>query len=180
MRTIIPAFLAITMFCSCNTHTGPSKPISSLELAPSYNIPEQNAINQAVQNCYMALAVEEGEAPDYNALREAFTPDAIFINFRFDTAIIINLDQFVAGFRKAVETGRIKSFREVETFGKTEGFGKIAHRISAYATYLNNPDTVYERGVNSFQLIRLDDGWKINSVTWDVEKEGQPIPDYYK
>lgn len=179
MKTLFPAFLAVMMLYSCNPQNGSNEPVAGQRTSSSYRIPGEEEINHAVQKCYQALNVEEGKDPDYQALREAFTPDAVFINFRFDTAVTVNLDDFIAGFRKAVETGRIKTFREEETFGKTEGFGKIAHRISAYSTYLNDPDSVHEKGVNSFQLIKLKDGWRINSVVWDVANTGQPIPGYY-
>jgi len=36
-----------------------------------------------------------------------------------------------------------------------------------------------ERCVNSFQLIKTKDGWKVSSIIWDVEKPGLKIPGYY-
>jgi hypothetical protein len=40
-------------------------------------------------------------------------------------------------------------------------------------------DSVTERGVNSFQLIKTAKGWKVSSIIWDVETAKLKIPDYY-
>ena len=150
------------------------------EAVSSYQIPGEEIINQVVLNAYKALEFSENQKPNYDAIRAVFTPDAVFMNFRFDTLSKINLDQFITGYKASVESGNITSFKEAEIHGKTEGFGNIAHRISTYVTYLNNPAIISERGVNSFQLIKMPDGWRVNSVIWDVEKDGQDIPAYYE
>ena len=141
--------------------------------------PEESAATQAVLDAYDGISFEEGTLPDFEKLESAFVQYAIFINFRNDTAVILSYDEFMKGYRSAVEGGAFKAVVEKEIYGKTELFGKIAHRISTYVTYIDDMDTIQERGINSFQLVKTDDGWKVSSVIWDVEKPGQPIPERY-
>jgi hypothetical protein len=124
-------------------------------------------------------ALMKGTTPNYDALRAVFTEDAIFQNFRGDTFSTANFDEFLAGYKASVEGGQLTSFNEVELGGVTEYFGKIGHRISAYASYINSADEIGERGVNSFQVIYIDGEWKVNSIVWDIEREGLPIPSEY-
>ena len=66
----------------------------------------------------------------------------------------------------------------MEGGGETQFFGNIAHRLSVNVDYFDGSEEA-ERGVNSFQLIKVNGKWLINSLIWDVEQEGQPIPEQY-
>ncbi len=175
MKTIFPFFLLLFFFSAC---TNTAETPAPQEEAPPISEAEK-AINQLVLDAYAAISFDEGTTPNYNALREVFTPDAIFQHFRFDTLSTATFEQFLAGYKASVEGGQLTAFNEVELGGVTEHFGKVGHRISAYASYINSADEIGERGVNSFQVIKVDGEWRVNSIVWDVEKEGQAIPSAY-
>lgn len=141
--------------------------------------PEEEAINQVVQDAYSVISFEKGTKPDYAALAAIFTPDATLANFRNDTLESYSISEFIAGYKSAIDGGSMQAFREVELGGKTEYFGKIGHRISAYASYIDDAEEIGEKGVNSFQVMKVNGKWLISSIIWDVEKEGQLIPDKY-
>lgn len=164
--------LLLIILSACTSTDGSTPAIESVS-------EEETAINQAVRNAYAALGFAEGDAPDYDAIRMLFTPNATMYHFRYDTLAAFDLTGFISGYKAAVDGGGIRSFSEVELGGKTEYFGNVAHRISAYGSYFNGSDEMLERGVNSFQLLKIDGEWIINSVIWDIEKEGQPIPDKF-
>lgn len=175
MKTIFPFFIFALTFISCtNTAETPDPQPAADRISET-----EQAINQLVLDAYAAISFEAGTVPNYDALREVFTEDAIFQNFRGDTLSTANFEEFLAGYRASVEGGQLTSFDEVELGGVTEYFGKIGHRISAYASYINSPDEIGERGVNSFQVIQVDGKWQVNSIVWDIEKDGQPIPSEY-
>ena len=134
------------------------------------------AIDRAVRNAYAVISFEEGSTPDYDDMASIFTSNATMYNFRYDSLAAFDITLFIESYKDAIDRGAITSFSEVELGGKTEYFGNVAHRMSAYASYFNGSDEIGERGVNSFQLLKVDGEWIINSVIWDVEKEGQPIP----
>ena len=145
----------------------------------SYTVPDSAAIKKAVDDAYAAISFKKGEQPKSDQIAGYFTPQAQLINYRTDTAETLGIAQFVEAYKQFVTKSEITYFQEDELFGRTEQFGRIAHRISTYRTFLNNPDTAAERGVNSFQLIKTKAGWKVSSIIWDVEKPSLKIPDYY-
>ena len=68
-------------------------------------------------------------------------------------------------------------FFEVETGREIRVFGNIAHVWSAYEARTAPDDAVPERrGINSIQLYKGEDGWKIIHMIWDNERDGVPLP----
>ena len=68
-------------------------------------------------------------------------------------------------------------FFEVETGREVRVFGNIAHVWSAYEARTAPGDAVPERrGINSIQLYKGEDGWKIIHMIWDNERDGVPLP----
>lgn len=141
--------------------------------------PDDAAIQKAVNDAYAWISFKKGTKPDYEKIHDYFIPQAILINFSSDSMVALNVDQFVAVYKDLVERGQIQSFYEEELFGKTDQFGHVAQRLSTYKTYINTMDSVSERGVNSFQLVKTPAGWKVSSIIWDIEKPGLPIPEAY-
>ncbi|TSD67782.1 hypothetical protein FFF34_010455 [Inquilinus sp. KBS0705] len=175
MKNLLLAACFVLAISAC--HTSGEKP--TVATATTYTVPDDAAIKKAVDDAYYAISFKKGEQPRYDSIKYYFTPQAQLINFRTDTAETGSITEFVGLFRKMVEGGHISMFYEEEEFGRTEQFGRIASRISTYNTYLNTRDSIAERGVNSFQLIKTPTGWKVSSIIWDVEKKTLPVPDYY-
>ena len=166
-------FSTIVLYsCSSNNNNAPAA-------NNSYAAPEDAAIKKAVDDAYAAISFKSGQQLAYDSIQYAFISQAQLINYITDTAQILSIGDFVKAFKNYVETTKIQSFREEELYGRTDQFGKIAQRISTYRTYINSNDVVKERGVNSFQLIKTPQGWKVSSIIWDVEKTGLSIPDAY-
>jgi hypothetical protein len=176
MRPLLIAaaiLLAVLQSCKISTSTSDSA------LTPAYTVPDDSAITKAVHDAYAAISFKKGEKPRYSEIKNYFIPQAQLINYRTDTAQVTDLNQFVDLYKQFVDGNHISLFYEEELFGRTEQFGRVAHRVSTYKTYLNRLDTAEERGVNSFQLIKTKEGWRVSSIIWDVEKPTLKIPDYY-
>ena len=158
-----------------------SKPVKKVvvDSAAVYKVPEEKAIDKAVLDAYNSIGFKMGEQPYYDGIKKFFIPQAQLINFRSDSAQITSINQFIYVFRTFVETDDVKAYSEKEIFGKTEQFGRIAERISNYKAVIINSDTTIERGVNSFQLIKTNNGWKVSSIIWDLESPTLRIPGYY-
>ncbi len=171
-------FMALIFFqliiCSCNQSA--KNPGSTGNVIV---MPDDAAIKKAVDDAYAAISFKEGEKPRYDSIQYFFIPQAQFINFIADTAQILPFNDFVKAFKNYIETGNIKFFQEEEIYGRTDQFGNIAQRISTYKTYANTMEIPSERGVNSFQLIKTKNGWRVSSIIWDVEDKNLSIPDYY-
>jgi hypothetical protein len=177
MRSLAILFVCAVALSSCQMSV--KKTIGDLATNKTYTIPDDTAITKAVHDTYAAISFKEGEKPRYNEIQNYFIPEAQLINFRTDIAQVTNIKQFVDLYKGFLESTKMHMFYEEEIFGRTEQFGRVAHRISTYVTYLNTRDKSKERGVNSFQLIKTKAGWKVSSVIWDVEKLNLKVPDYY-
>jgi len=177
MKTFIFLIASLSILYSCTSHHDKTGVDSS---TTAYSVPDDSAITKAVHEAYAAISFKKGEKPRYNDIKNYFIPEAQLINYRSDTAQVTSIGQFIDPlYKQFIEGNHIGMFYEEEIFGRTEQFGRVAHRISTYKTYLNTMDTVAERGVNSFQLIKTQNGWKVSSIIWDVEKPVLKIPDYY-
>lgn len=178
MKTLLFVFACAIVLSSC--HVSAKKTIGGDSTAnKTYTVPDDSAITKAVHDAYGAISFKEGEQPKYSEVHNYFIPEVQFINFRTDTAQIFNMKQFEDLFKNFLTETHAHMFYEEEVFGRTEQFGKIAHRISTYVTYINTRDKAEERGVNSFQLIKTKNGWKVSSIIWDVEKPTLKVPAYY-
>ncbi|MFT4153401.1 hypothetical protein [Parafilimonas sp.] len=174
MRTVY-ASLIVCFLVACNS----SGKTPETDGTNTLTAPDEAAIKQAVDNAYKALGFSAGKQPAFDSIQYAFIPQAQLINFIADTAQILPIGDFVKAYKNYVETSKLQSFNEEEIYGKTDQFGHIAQRISSYKTYINRTDMPAERGVNSFQLIKTKDGWKVSSIIWDIENKDLPIPKAY-
>jgi len=174
MKSFLP-FLVFSVFISCQTPDQKPTP----QNAAISHAPEEDAIKKAVDNAYKCISFKKGEQVNYDDVKNYFMPQAQMFNFRNDTLEIFTINQFVDLFRNFIESNSITSFYEEEIRGTTDQFGRVAQRISTYRTYINSMDSITERGVNSFQLVKTPQGWKVSSIIWDVESPGLKIPDYY-
>lgn len=79
----------------------------------------------------------------------------------------------------ATSRGRLfrqTAFYEREVARRLWVFGDIAHAWSAYAGRFSVEGPEALRGVNSIQLHRGVDGWRVISVLWDSERPGVDWP----
>lgn len=71
------------------------------------------------------------------------------------------------------------AFYESEVSRKLETFGNIAHVFSTYESRHAPGEKPFARGINSIQLVKVGDTWKILTICWDSEREGNPLPEKY-
>lgn len=167
--------LFLLVFISCQSSTEKSeKQHTTISHAT-----EDDAIKKAVDDAYKSISFKKGEKIKYENIKNYFVPQAQMFDFRNDTLEMMTIDEFVNVYKNLIESNGITTFYEEEIKGNTDQFGRIAQRISTYKTYINTMDSTAERGVNSFQLIKTPQGWKVTSIIWDVESPKLRIPDYY-
>jgi len=70
-------------------------------------------------------------------------------------------------------------FFETAVAQRIETFGTIAHVFSTYESRRAPGEKPLARGINSFQLIRQGNAWKVMTILWDSERDGNPIPEKY-
>ena len=70
-------------------------------------------------------------------------------------------------------------FFEREVAHRSESFGPIVHRWSTYESRVAPDAEPFQRGVNSFQLVRHERQWRILTILWRAESPDLPLPPRY-
>jgi hypothetical protein len=124
------------------------------------------------------VAGPAGQPCQWSRDRTLYIPDIRFVSIsvRKDgktRATTMSHQQFVDG----SDASMVKQgFYEAELHRVTRSFGHISHVFSTYEMRQKPDGPVIGRGVNSLQLYQDGSRWWIASVTWDDEREGNPIP----
>jgi hypothetical protein len=71
------------------------------------------------------------------------------------------------------------AFYESEVARRVETFGNIAHVFSTYESRHAPGEKPFARGINSIQLVKVGKSWKVITILWDAEREGNPLPAKY-
>ncbi|MBD9468591.1 hypothetical protein [Pseudoxanthomonas sp. PXM01] len=139
---------------------------------------DEVAIGTAVDAMYAMISGPAGPR-DWSTQEAAFHPDCRQIRTGVDAEgkpwrLSFTLAEYRAN---ADELLAKMDFFEVETAREVRVFGNIAHVWSAYEARTAPDDAVPERrGINSIQLYKGEDGWKIIHMIWDNERDGVPLP----
>ena len=71
------------------------------------------------------------------------------------------------------------AFYESEVARRVETFGNIAHVFSTYESRHAPGEKPFARGINSIQLVKVGKSWKVMTILWDSERDGNPLPAKY-
>ena len=137
------------------------------------------AIQRAVDLTYEASSFLDSGSADPEGFREPFTPDARLAYVRDGELVERTVDEYVEIRRGIIQSGEIESLEEWELDGRTEFFGNVAQRISSYAVRIDGASELAERGVMSFQLVRVGGVWRVNSLTWQAESDDLQLPERF-
>lgn len=152
---------------------------SPREAATTIPEPDQNeiaAIQRVVDLTYEASSFTDARTADPEDFREPFTANARLAYVSDGELVVRSVDEYVEIRRGIMESGDIASLEEWELEGRTEFFGDIAHRISSYAVRIDGAAELAERGVMSFQLVRVGGVWRVHSLTWHAESDVLDLP----
>jgi hypothetical protein len=143
------------------------------------DVKSPDAIVAAVYN---VISGGKGQSRDWDRMRSLFIPDARLIPSStgkdgHTDAIILTIDGYIAR-----SNGRMTSdgFFEHSIHNETQQFGNIVQVWSTYESR-HNPDdpSPFQRGINSFQLLKDGDRYWVVNIFWDSESPTKPIPAKY-
>lgn len=139
------------------------------------------SIDAVVTALYDVISGPAGDR-DWNRLRSLFLPGARLIPTgarpNGDSGLeVMDVEAFI---RNAGEYFARSGFYESEIARRTERFGNVAHAFSTYESRSNADDPEpFVRGINSIQLLEMDNRWWVVTIFWDNESEANPIPPEY-
>jgi diamine N-acetyltransferase len=142
----------------------------------------ENTIEWPVLRLYDLISGPADEERDWDAVRELFWPGArLRMALReedgSERVLDVTVDQFA---EQAAEHYRQSGFWERELTRKVDRFGGAGHVFSTYETRRGDPESApVARGINSVQMFRRDECWKIASIVFHIERPQTPIPIRY-
>ena len=140
---------------------------------------DTDSIEGAVKAVYDVISGPAG-ARDWARFRSLFAGGARLIAMRGTaqgaSANVMTPDEYV---QRASANFEKNGFFESAVAQRVESFGSIAHVFSTYESRHAPGEKPFARGINSFQLIRQGNEWKIMTILWDSEREGNAIPEKY-
>ncbi|MFG0253405.1 MAG: hypothetical protein ACF8NJ_11095 [Phycisphaerales bacterium JB038] len=137
---------------------------------------ELAAILETVELTYRVSSFADAGSADPEEFRRPFTPTATLGFVRDGQLVERTVDEYVQIRREMLQGGEVRSLEEWEVGGTTSLFGNVAQRWSWYAVRLNGEEELAERGVMSFQLMKIGGTWKVHSLTWQAGSAEHPLP----
>jgi hypothetical protein len=139
---------------------------------------EPTGAEQTVRSLYDLVSSGPAAAPDWEAVRELFLPEAVVVLRTSREALtVFSVDGFLRDFQAfyaspdVVESG----FRETVLELRVTEVGDMAQAWVLYEARV--PGGRGNRGVDSFLLVRRDGRWSVAAVTNEVPMPGRPIPE---
>ncbi len=150
-----------------------------LAAAPVARAADGDTVQSVVSAVYQVISGPAGTR-DWDRFRNLFAEGARLISMRVTPAgaapLVMTPDDYI---RRAGANFEKAAFYETELSQRTESFGAIAHVFSTYESRRAPTAKPFARGINSFQLVKDGAAWKVMTILWDAEREGNPIPEKY-
>jgi len=147
--------------------------------APLARPADTDSVDSVVRAVYNVISGPAG-ARDWARFRALFAEGGRLIAIRVTpegpVANVMTTDDYAK--RAGANMEKI-AFYESELAHRVETFGNIAHVFSTYESRRAPGEKPFARGINSFQLVKDGKGWKVMTILWDSEREGQAIPEKY-
>lgn len=137
------------------------------------------SIDSLIVQTYAVISGPAGKKRDWTCFRSLFADGALMMALHLpgEAPRVFTPDDYVERSGPwLVENG----FFEKETGRTIHEYGGIAQVFSSYEALRSTEDrTPFMRGINSFQLVRDGDRWKITSLVWQQEHNDLPVPSAY-
>ena len=129
---------------------------------------DRQQLNTTIARLYDVICFPEGGNPDWSGMAQLFLPGARITRITPEARDDLDFEGFKNMVTELLDEGVITSFYEREIGRRCELFGSVAHVLSAYETKSRrNAIGVLGRGLNSLQLVRVGNDWRIVSLLWD-------------
>ena len=149
---------------------------------PEPKTEDVESIDAIIAALYDVISGPSTKERDWDRFRSLFVDDARLIPTARTTEDAVTLRVMSPDTYAERAAGFFKQpggFFEREIGRKTHSFGTIAQIFSSYASFRENEEEPFMRGINSIQLFNSGKRWAIVSVFWDSERTDNPIPEEY-
>ena len=140
--------------------------------APAPSQADLAGIDAAIRGVYEVISGPPGQKRDFDRMRSLFAPNALLRAIGPKGVRGGTLDDYIAKSGPILEK---EGFTERELGRRVEVWGGLATAWSAYDGRTAS-GSFHERGINSFQLVKIDGKWVVASILWQEETPGNPLP----
>jgi hypothetical protein len=130
------------------------------------------AIDAAVRGVYDVISGPPGQKRDFDRMRAMFSPGATMRAIGPKGVRGGTVEEYIARNSAILEK---EGFTERELGRRVELWGGLATVWSAYDGRTAD-GSFHERGINSFQLVKVDGRWLVASILWQEATPQQPLP----
>src|SRR5580658_3533751 len=145
-------------------------------LSPLGRAADGDSIDSVIKAVYEVISGPAGSPRDWVRFKALFADGARLIPVRAAGPAVSTPDEYAERAKPIFEKA---GFYETELARKLETFGNIAHAFSTYESRHAPGEKPFARGINSFQLVKLGDTWKVMTIFWDSERPDNPLPEKY-
>ena len=146
--------------------------VAAAALAPAQNAADVAAIDRAIHAVYDVISGQAGQKRDFDKMRSLFAPGATMKAIGPKGLRGGSVEDYIARNQAVLEK---EGFNERELGRRVEIWGGLATAWSAYDGRTAN-GSFHERGINSFQLVKVDGKWLVASILWQEETPESPLP----
>ena len=129
-------------------------------------------IDAAIRGVYEVISGQPGQKRDFDKMRSLFAPGATLKAIGPKGLRGGTLDDYISRNAEVLEK---EGFTERELGRRVEIWGGLATVWSAYDGRTAS-GSFHERGINSFQLVKVDGKWLVASILWQEETPANPLP----
>ncbi len=133
-----------------------------------------------VHELYDLVTFPAGTTPDWDQARALFLPSAVVVlRTGREATSVFTLEGWIQDFVSFIEGSNVKETGFTERIIRTHAtvFGDIANVWVLYEAEIPGRGRPPQQGVDSFQLVRREGGWKIASITNEIPTPDRPITD---
>ncbi len=149
---------------------------------PAADPADVESIDAILGALYDVISGPAGQKRDWDRFRSLFAAEATLsptgtpqgssaVRARF-----LSVEDYVTASGALIEE---RGFYESEIGRVTEEFGAIAHAFSTYQSQWTPDGAVFQRGINSIQLLWDNERWWIMSIMWWGVGPDEEIPERY-
>ena len=140
--------------------------------APQVPASDLAGIDAAIRGVYDVISCPVGQKRDFDRMRSLFAPGATLKATGPKGVRGGSLEDYISRNKDVLEQ---KGFTERELGRRLEVWGGLATAWSAYDGRTAD-GSFHERGINSFQLVKIDGKWLVGSILWQEETPDKPLP----
>src|SRR6476660_910270 len=129
-------------------------------------------IDQAIRGVYEVISGPPGQKRDFDRMRSLFAPNATLKAIGPKGLRGGTVEDYI---KRNAEILEKEGFTERELGRRVEVWGGLATVWSAYDGRTAN-GSFHERGINSFQLVKVDGKWLVASILWQEETPESRLP----